>query len=260
MSILLTQDVGNIRVISLNRPDIRNALNLELRTALINAFKTAAIDKTVRVVILTGEGRAFCAGLDLNDLKTIHKKSEQENLADSKSLAELFELIYNLPKPVIAAINGHAIAGGAGLASVCDISIMSEDAKMGYTEARIGFVAALVSVFLLRQVGEKHARDLLLSARLISAKEAKTMNLVNEVVAKENLRMRALEIAKQISDNAPSSLSLTKSLISNLASLSLADGLEYAIGVNALSRNSDDLVEGVTAFLEKRPPNWQNKT
>lgn len=259
MSILVTEDIGNIRVISLNRPDIRNALNLELRNALIAAFLKAANEESVRVVILTGKGSAFCAGLDLNDLKTIHQKSSQENLEDSRGLADLFKLIYNLPKPVIAAVNGHAIAGGAGLASVCDISVMSEDAKIGYTEARIGFVAALVSVFLVRQVGEKQARDLLLSARLISANEAKAMNLVNEVVAKEDVKARALTIANQISNNAPSSLSLTKSLISTVASLSLSDGLEYATKVNALSRNSTDLNEGVSAFLGKRPPTWQNK-
>lgn len=259
MSILITEDIANIRIISLNRPKLRNALNLELRNALMAAFREAAADDAVRVVVLTGKGSAFCAGLDLNDLKTIHKKSKQKNLEDSKSLAELFELIYSLPKPVIAAINGHAIAGGAGLASVCDISIMSTEAKMGYTEARIGFVAALVSVFLVRQVGEKQARDLLLTARLISASEAKEIKLVNEVLAKEDLRLRALEIASQIANNSPNSLSITKSLLSIVPSLSVNDGLEYAIKVNAESRQSADLIEGVTAFLEKRPPKWQNK-
>jgi len=260
MSILEIEDVANVRLIKLNRPGLRNALNLELRKALLSAFKQAADDQAVRVIILTGNGPAFCAGLDLNDLKNIRNKSDSENLADSKSLAELFKLIYELPKPVIAAVNGHAIAGGAGLASVCDISIMSEEAKMGYTEARIGFVAALVSVFLLRQVGEKHARDLLLSARLVSANEAKHMGLVNEVVARDDVLARALTIAKQISQNSPESLKLSKSLLAALSGLKLEDGLEYAVRLNALSRKSADLNEGITAFLEKRAPAWQNKS
>ncbi len=259
MSILLTEDIDNIRLIKLNRPDVRNALNLELRNALLATFRETAKNENIKVVILSGTGSAFCAGLDLKDLKTIHQKSSSENMQDSESLAELFKLIYSFHKPVIAAINGHAIAGGAGLASVCDISIMSEEARIGYTEARIGFVAALVSVFLVRQVGEKHARDLLLTARLISANEAKEIMLVNEVVKKEDVLARALTIAKQISNNSPNSLSLSKSLLATVAGLSLDDGLEYAIRLNALSRNSADLNEGVTAFLEKRAPKWQNK-
>ncbi len=257
MSILLTKDYGASRVITLNRPDVRNALNTELRDALYDAFVAAANDNTVRVVILTGAGKVFCAGLDLKGLKSISAKSPEENLADSEALARLFEYIYKFPKPVIAALNGHAIAGGAGLASIADIVVMSEDAKLGYTEARIGFVAALVGVFLVRQVGEKQAKELLLSARLIEAQEAKDMALVNEVVASEKVLKRSLEIAETLSQNSPNSLKLSKELLNKVQDMTVEDGLRFAIKMNAESRESADLKEGISAFLEKRKPGWQ---
>jgi methylglutaconyl-CoA hydratase len=164
---VLREDHGNVRVLALNRPEVRNALSRTLRDTLQAELDEAKRDPAVRAVIITGTGNVFCAGLDLSELQSIVSRSTEENREDSAALASLFESIYLFPKPVVAAVNGHAIGGGAGLASICDLVIMSEDAKIGYTESRIGFVAALVGVFLVRQVGEKHARDLLLSARLI---------------------------------------------------------------------------------------------
>ena len=169
----------------------------------------------------------------------------------------LLETIYLFPKPVIAALNGHAVAGGAGIASVCDLVVMSESAKFGYTEARIGFVAALVGVFLVRQVGEKAARDLLLSARLIEADEALRMGLVNEVCAADRVLGRGLELAAQLAKNAPTSLAMTKSLLAAVPSMGLQEGLRYASELNALARTTNDLKEGVSAFLEKREPKWE---
>ena len=255
---MLIKDYGSTRVLTLNRPDVRNALNASLRQSIYSAFVNAKTDNSVRVVVLTGKGKAFCAGLDLKDLKSISEKSREENLADSEALARLFELIYKFPKPVIAALNGHAIAGGAGLASVADIVVMSNKAKLAYTEARIGFVAALVGVFLIRQVGERYAKELLLSARLIEAAEAKTLGLVNEVVTAENVVKRSLEIANELSKNSPNSLKLSKELLNKVQNLTLEKGLEFATKMNAISRESADLKEGVSAFLEKRKPGWQS--
>ena len=255
--IVLREDHGNIRVLTLNRPDVRNALSRTLRDALQIELNEAKHDATIRAVILTGSGKAFCAGLDLNELKGIAERSTEENREDSAALAALFETIYLFPKPVVAAVNGHAVAGGAGLASVCDLIIMSEDAKIGYTESRIGFVAALVGVFLVRQVGEKHARDLLLSARLIEAAEAQRMGLINETQPAENVLRRALERTQELVNNAPSSLAMTKALLAAVPSMGLSEGLRYAIELNALSRTTADLKEGVTAFLEKRDPSWK---
>lgn len=257
MSELLTSQQGAVRLLTLNRPEVRNALSPTLRDSLYAEFERLRHDTSVRAVVITGAGKAFCAGLDLGELQNIAKRSTEENRADSLALAKLFELIYTFPKPVIAAVNGHAVAGGAGLVSICDLVVMSSEAKIGYTESRIGFVAALVGVFLLRQVGEKHARDLLLSARLISAEEAKAMHLVNEVQKPVDVWGRALELAQTITQNAPSSLALTKQLLADAPGMGLSEGLRYAVELNALARTTDDLKEGVAAFLEKRAPSWK---
>lgn len=254
---LVTETRASTRIITLNRPSVRNAMSQQLQKDLQAAFEEALSDEGVRVVVLTGSGKAFCAGLDLSELKTIRERSTEENRADSARFAQLLSTIYNFPKPVVAALNGHAIAGGAGLASVCDLAVMSEEAKFGYTESRIGFVAALVSVFLVRQVGEKQARDLLLSARLLNAQETLSMGLVNHVVPASQVLEKALELAATLAANAPSSLNMTKALLAAVPSLGLQEGLRYATELNALARTTDDLNEGVSAFLEKREPKWR---
>ena len=256
MSVLQSETRDAVLTLTLNRPEVRNALSGELRVALQEAFARARDDENVRVVVLTGAGRAFCSGLDLGELGTLSTRSSEENLADSAALATLFKLIYTFPKPVIAAVNGHALAGGAGLASVCDLTVLSDAAKLGYTEARIGFVAALVGVFLVRQTGEKAARDLLLSARLVDAAEALSMGLVNEVRPPDEVLPRAVELAHTLKANSPTSLALTKRLLAAVPSLGLDEGLSYATNLNALSRTTADLKEGVAAFLEKRAPAW----
>ena len=256
MSLLQTDDDG-VRILTLDRPEVRNALNDSLREALMEALIAAKHDDAVRALVLTGSGGAFCAGLDLADLQSLSERSTEANRADSARLADLFLTLYTHPKPTVAAVNGPAVAGGAGLVSVCDTAVMSEGAKIGYTEARIGFVAALVGVFLVRQAGEKHARDLLLSARLVNAEEAETMGLVNEVAPPGEVLKRAVARARVMAKNAPSSLAMTKALLSSVPSLGLLEGLRYAAEVNALARTTDDLKEGVAAFLEKREPGWR---
>ncbi len=256
MSLLLQDDDG-VRILTLNRPEVRNALNNSSREALSEALTAAKHDDNVRALVLTGSGGAFCAGLDLADLQSLSEKSTEANRDDSARLAELFLTLYTHPKPTVAAVNGPAVAGGAGLVSVCDVAVMSEGAKIGYTEARIGFVAALVGVFLMRQVGEKRARDLLLSARLVDAKEAATIGLVNETAPPDAVLERAVARASRMAKNAPSSLAMTKALLASVPGLGLLEGLRYATEVNALARTTDDLKEGVAAFLEKREPTWR---
>src|ERR1051326_4225398 len=180
-----------LALIILNRPEKRNALNSQLVDELGKAFALAQEDSNCRVVLLKAEGKAFAAGLDLEALQKIVGQSHEKNLEDSRKLAVLFRRIYTLPKPVIAVVAGPAIAGGCGLATVCDITIATPDAKFGYTEVKIGFVAAIVNVFLLLIVGEKQARDLLLSGRLIDSAEAARIGLINEVVPADQILARA---------------------------------------------------------------------
>lgn len=257
MDVIRVVDRGPVRTISLNRPEVRNALSAELRDALAEAVEEAASASDVRAVVLTGEGAAFCSGLDLRELERVRDAPLEAARADAMRLADLLMRIHRLPKPVVAAVRGPAVAGGAGLASACDVVIAGEGARLGYTEARIGFVAALVAVFLVRQVGDRRARELLLTARLVDAAEAREIGLVNEVVADGRALARAHEVALAIAGNAPAAVSATKDLLASLPGLDIEDALRLAVDVNARARTTDDLREGVAAFLEKRAPAWR---
>src|ERR1035437_6764718 len=203
---------GPIATVTLNRPDKRNAISYELIGELLRALDEIE-QSAAQIVILTGAGKAFCSGMDLDNLRSITVRTEEESRADSATMARLFRTLYEFPKVTIAAVNGAAVAGGCGLATLCDFPLASSEAKFGYTEVRIGFVPAIVSAFLLRQVGERHARDLLLSGRIISAEEAFRMGLVNETVAPDKLLSRARELAASLLQNSPASLLATKRLL-----------------------------------------------
>src|SRR6266849_5580343 len=207
-TIQLTYDAG-VATITLNRPEKRNAISFELIDDLLGALDDVA-KSPAQVLILTGAGKAFCSGMDLENLKELIGRSPEQNLKDSQTMVRLFRSLYEFPKVTIAAVNGPAIAGGTGLALLCDFTLAVPDAKFGYTEVRIGFVPAIVSTFLLRQVGEKHARDLLLTGRIIGADEAARMGLVNEVVAADRLIERAHELAALLMESSPLSLRMTK--------------------------------------------------
>ena len=211
------------------------------------------------VLIVTGAGKAFCSGMDLDNLKALIGRSPEQNLKDSETMVRLFRTLYEFPKVTIAAVNGAAIAGGTGLALLCDFTLAVPEAKFGYTEVRIGFVPAIVSTFLLRQVGEKQARDLLLTGRIIGAEEAARMGLINEIVAPENLMTRARELAALLMENSPTSLRATKKLLSDHARAELDLQIEAAVRENAAIRTTADFREGVVSFLEKRKPGWSGK-
>ena len=189
---------GPLATLTLNRPEKRNAISYQLIDEILRVFEEIQGSATAQVLILTGAGRAFCSGMDLDNLRSITGRSEEESLGDSRTMARMFRTLYEFPKVTIAAVNGPAIAGGCGLATLCDFTLASSEAKFGYTEVRIGFVPAIVSAFLLRQVGEKQARDLLLTGRIISADEAFRLGLVNEVVAPDHLAQRARELANSL--------------------------------------------------------------
>jgi methylglutaconyl-CoA hydratase len=255
---LILAHSDGIATITLNRPEKRNAVSFELVDELLRAL--AEVEKSeARVLIMTGAGRAFCAGLDLDSLKALVGKTHEENVRDSATMARLFRSIYEFPKATIAAVNGAAIAGGTGIATMCDFTLAVPEAKFGYTEVRIGFVPAIVSSFLVMQVGHKIARDLLMTARLFDAAEAHRFGLVNEVIAPEKLMPRAHELAKQLMENSPSSLRATKKLINGFIREQLDRQIAEAIEDNARIRTTADFREGISSFLEKRKPVWTGK-
>jgi len=255
---LLLSESGGVATITFNRPEKRNAVSFELVDELLRALSEAEKSES-QVLIITGAGKAFCAGLDLDNLKALAGKTHDENLRDSATMARLFRSIYEFPKPTIAAVNGAAIAGGTGIATMCDFTLAVPEAKFGYTEVRIGFVPAIVSSFLVMQVGHKIARDLLLTARLFDAAEAHRFGLVNEVLAPDKLMPRAHELAKQLMENSPSSLRATKKLINGFIREQLDRQIAQAIEDNARIRTTADFREGISSFLEKRKPVWTRK-
>jgi methylglutaconyl-CoA hydratase len=255
-TIQLAFDAG-VATITLNRPYKRNAISFELIDDLLGALKEVE-KSSAQVLILTGAGKAFCSGMDLDNLKALLGRSADENLKDSQTMVRLFRSLYEFPKVTIAAVNGAAIAGGTGLAVLCDFTLAVPEAKFGYTEVRIGFVPAIVSTFLLRHVGEKQARDLLLTGRIITAEEAVRIGLINEIVPAEKLSSRARELAGQLMENSPTSLRLTKRLLNDHARAELDAQIEAAVRENAAIRTTPDFREGITALLEKRKPRWSS--
>jgi methylglutaconyl-CoA hydratase len=257
-STLLLDIASGIASITLNRPEKRNAIS----TAMISELQSALdeIERShARVGIITGAGKAFSAGMDLEMLSTIAQQSPAENQEDSRRMARMFRRLWSFPRPLIAAVNGAALAGGCGIATLCDFTLAVPEAKFGYTEVRIGFLPAIVSVFLMRQIGEKRTRDLLLTGRIIEAAEAKDMGLVNEVVPSETLLYRAKELADVLISASPGSLSRAKRLMTSAAASSVDADLERAVLENARIRCTPDFKEGLASFLEKRKPVWQSK-
>ncbi|MHB1672639.1 MAG: enoyl-CoA hydratase/isomerase family protein [Acidobacteriaceae bacterium] len=255
---LYIAETEDIVTVTFNRSERRNALTPQMIDELIATLESLA-DRNSGVLILTGRGPAFCAGLDLEHLQSLIGKTQPQHNADAERMAHLLRSLYHLPLPTIAAVNGHAIAGGMGLATVCDFTLAVPEAKFGYTEARIGFIPAIVSSFLTLQVGEKQARDLLLTARLITAEEAQQMGLVNEVVRDSGLMEHAMRLAHQLLKNSPDSMRATKQLLSAQVEERLDRQLQAAVAMNANTRSTEDFREGVSAFLERRTPNWPSR-
>lgn len=254
---ILTEIRDRIGYITLNRPEKRNALNAEMVNELKSAVKAMADNDEAKVIVLRAEGKVFCSGADLGYLQSLQNFTYEENLEDSRNLKELFHLIYTAPKVIIAQIQGHALAGGCGLATVCDFSYSVKEAKFGYTEVKIGFIPAIVKVFLLRKIGEGKAKELLLEADLLDAEKAKEFGLINKVVEEGTIETAVYELAqKLINQNSGQSMALTKEMIANVPEKSLEDGLEYAAMMNAKARGTSDCKKGIAAFLNKEKITW----
>lgn len=241
-------------ILTLCRADKRNALSRALITDIDAAVSRAASDSAARCVIITGDGPAFCAGMDLEELRSSLTADADVIWGDAQRLAELYDKIYSLPKPTIAAVNGAAVAGGAGLVTVCDLAVSAPTAKFGYPEVRRGLVAAMVMPHLLRHVGERVARYLLLTGELIDAAEAMRTGLINQVVASEALIETAIAWARACAEGGPSALATTKELLRRFSkqALSVEEGAE----ASAAPRLGNECRDGLTAFFEKRPAPW----
>jgi methylglutaconyl-CoA hydratase len=252
--LVLVETDGPVATVILNRPDKRNALNVEILVQLVAAVAKAEGDPGMRVLILRGEGPVFCAGLDLSEA------ANTENIRRSAGLIADALLSLTATRLVtIAEVHGAAIAGGAGLMTACDFAVAAEGTKIGYPEPRRGLVASLVMAFLRRQLRERDARELLITGELIGAPRALEMGLVNRVVPEAGLRGEVLRIASSVLAGGPQSVAITKKLLGELWPRSIRADLDRALESHMETRNSPEAMEGIAAFREKRPPNWTRK-
>jgi methylglutaconyl-CoA hydratase len=254
---ILIHDEAHIRTITLNRPEKRNALSPELIGELHTAIRDAANSDAVRVLVLTGEGKSFCAGADLAYLQQISRNTVIENADDSRALMHMLYDLRHFPKASIAKVNGHALAGGCGLALACDIIVASNVARFGFTEVRIGFVPAIIMKIAIEKLGASRARELLLRGNQILGGEAERIGMIHHAVPSNDLNGKVHEIAQGMATNcSPESLAYTKQLLAEIETMPMLNAMEHAAMANALSRTGEDFKKGIAAFLLKKAPEW----
>jgi methylglutaconyl-CoA hydratase len=253
MATVITSDHGFYRVLTMNRPDKRNALNDELIAELKEGLNEADQDEEVRAVVIRGAGPDFCSGADLSALQKIATASYEENLADAQNLADLFTLIRKVRIPVIAAVRGRALAGGAGLATACDLVIATETARFGYPEVKIGFVPAIVAAFLRRNVSEKRAFELITQGFEFSAKHAFAIGLVNRVVSEETFEEHIFEYVSIYENVSRSAVMLSKELLYRMDGMNFEEAVKAGVEANAKARMTEDYKDGIAKFLKKTP-------
>ncbi|MFQ6070415.1 MAG: enoyl-CoA hydratase/isomerase family protein [Candidatus Aminicenantales bacterium] len=254
-TILFSREDQRARI-TLNRPEIHNAFNSRMISEIDRVLDLVREDKSVRVLIITGKGKSFCAGADIHWLRDIINYTYEENYRESLHLAEILHKLYSLPKPSVAAVNGPAIGGGNGLLSACDIVIASEGAIFGLSEVKIGLVPAAISPYVLKRIGEGNAREYFLTGKRITAEKAFEIGLVNRVVPHEKLEDEVDEIVKQLLSSGPEAMASCKELIFNVLRMDLEEAKEYTARVIANLRVSEEGQEGMSSFLEKRKPRW----
>ena len=253
---ILVAKEGNVLRLTMNRPQVHNAFNAAMIRELAVAFDEAKKDTDVRLVVLTGAGESFCAGADLNWMREIIHYSYEQNLRESRELAELMHAIYALPKPTIARINGAVIGGGTGLFSACDIVIASDRAKFGLSEVKIGLVPAAIGPYVIRRIGESAARELFLTGERFDAHRALEIGLVNKVVPHEALDDKVEDVVRLLLSSGPEALAKCKELLQRVPAMSLDEAKGYTAEMIAGLRVSPEGQEGMAAFLEKRKPKW----
>lgn len=247
---------GQIGRISFNRPDIHNAFNSTVIDEMLYLFDQLLEDKELRVVVLTGAGKSFCAGADLNWMRSVKEQSFDENLKESNRLADLFYKIYTFPKPIIGKINGAAIGGGTGFVAVCDIAIAAESAKFSFSEVKIGVVPACIGPYVIKKMGEGKARELFITGERMKAKRACKVGLVNDYTDDDKLDGKVEDLIQTILSSGPEAVAMAKRLVSEVPSMTPEQFKPYTAEMIAKLRVSDEGQEGMDAFLNKRKPNW----
>jgi len=248
---ILYEKHDSYSLIRLNNPEKRNALSPELVNQLKSKLTELKNDDSVNSLIITGEGKSFCAGADLKYLDQLKNNSTIENQKDSQNLAELFLVLYNFPKPTIAAVNGAAIAGGCGLASVCDFVVADKaNSKFGYSEVKIGFIPAIVSNFLIRRIGEGRAKQFLLTGDLINAEEAKNLGFVNYLSF--DVMETSIDLSDNLLNNSLVSMKETKLMINKISGMNVKEAVDYCVQLNTISRSTEDFKNGLDKFLNKK--------
>ena len=247
---------GSVERVTLNRPDVRNAFNDEMIAELRHWAETAARDVALRVAVLAGAGQSFCAGADIAWMKRMRQYTEEENVADARSMAEMFGALNALPVPLIGYIHGAALGGGTGLAAVCDIVVAAEDTVFGFTEVKLGILPAVISPFAVAKIGMSNARELMLTGMRFGAVRAREIGLVHRVVPSDGLDAAVDDYLRELLSSSPSGIAATKSLIPRVAGASPVDVRALTSHAIAVQRVSAEGQEGLTAFLERRPPWW----
>lgn len=248
---------NDIVFISLNRPDVHNAMNESLMTELTNSFIKFSSDRTVRVIVLTGKGKSFCAGADLNWMKSMVHYSKEENIKDSKLLLNLYETIYQCPKPVIGRINGHAFGGGLGLIAVCDITITIPDLKFAFSEANLGIIPSVISTYVAQRINQAAIRRLFITAERFDSSVAYDIGLIDFIVPPNELDLKVKYYIEQVKSSGPIAISEIKNLIKKYRELNIEDYKDFTVKKISELRISEEGQEGINAFLNKTKPKWR---
>jgi methylglutaconyl-CoA hydratase len=241
----------SVAAITLNRPEKRNALDTQTINELQSALEQAGQEASVKIITVAGAGKDFCSGLDLALLQKISEASILENQEDAVRLANLFLTMRRVPKPIVALVQGRALAGGCGLATASDLLLASESARFGYAEVKLGFIPAIVTVILRRSVGEKKSAELILSGRVVDAAEAERLGLVNRVFADDVFEEKAREVVAELAKNSGQAMMLTKQLLYQIDGLAFESALRSAVNLNTISRQTEDFKHGLAGFLKK---------
>lgn len=246
----------NVAYVTFNRPDVHNAFNDVMIRELAETFDDIGNRPEIRAVVLSGEGKSFCAGADLNWMRRVKDYSYEENLRESSELSDMLFCIYSSPKPTIARVNGAAIGGGTGLVAVCDIAIAASSAKFSFSEVKIGLIPACISPYVIKKCGEGRCREFFLTGERMTAERALGAGLVNKVVAMEELDKTVDQFTSQLISSGPEAITRCKELLRNVPLMTYDEVKRYTAEVIAQIRGSEEGQEGMTAFLEKRKPKW----